>query len=129
MPSPTSFSATAISLLFLTVPALAQSPGQRIIVEQSTGASRQEGFVRVQSNINLFMPGPTGDGEEAQKLRERARRIVYEMAAHECDILRDVLAKDCRLESINSNIGRQFGQQQQEGFNVNGSMSLQITLK
>ena len=121
--------ATAISLLILTVPVSAQSPGQLRLVEQSAGASRQEGFVRVQSNINLFMPGPTGDGEEAQKLRERARRIVYEMAAHECDVLRDVLAKDCRLESINSNIGRQFGQQQQEGFNVNGSMSLQVTLK
>ena len=121
--------ATAISLLFLTAPALAQSPGQRIIVEQSTGAARQEGSVRVQSNVNLFMAGPTGDGEEAQKLRDRARRMVYEMAAHECDILRDVIARDCRLESINSNIGRQYGQQQQEGFNVSGSMSMQITLK
>ena len=129
MISVTRLTATAISLLILTVPVSAQSPGQLRLVEQSAGASRQEGFVRVQSNINLFMPGPTGDGEEAQKLRERARRIVYEMAAHECDVLRDVLAKDCRLESINSNIGRQFGQQQQEGFNVNGSMSLQVTLK
>lgn len=129
MTSITRLSATAISLLVLTAPALAQSPGQRIIVEQSSGAARQEGSVRVQSNVSLFMAGPTGDGEEAQKLRDRARRMVYEMAAHECDILRDVIAKDCRLESVNSNIGRQFGQQQQEGFNVNGSMSMQITLK
>ena len=129
MTSMTRLSATAISLLFLTAPALAQSPGQRIIVEQSTGAARQEGSVRVQSNVNLFMAGPTGDGEEAQKLRDRARRMVYEMAAHECDILRDVIARDCRLESVNSNIGRQYGQQQQEGFNVSGSMSMQITLK
>ena len=129
MTSMNRLSATAISLLSLTAPALAQSPGQRIIVEQSTGAARQEGSVRVQSNVNLFMAGPTGDGEEAQKLRDRARRMVYEMAAHECDILRDVIARDCRLESINSNIGRQYGQQQQEGFNVSGSMSMQITLK
>jgi len=85
--------------------------------------------VRVQSNINFFVTGPTGDGEEAQKSREKARRIVYEMAAHECDLLRDVLAKDCRMESVTSNIGRQFGQQQQEGYMINGSMSLQITLK
>jgi hypothetical protein len=33
------------------------------------------------------------------------------------------------MESVNSNIGRQFGQQQQEGYTVNGSMSFQITLK
>ncbi len=127
--SPMRLSTAAISLLFLTAPAFAQSPGQRIILEQSTGLVRQEGSVRVQSNVNLFMAGPTGDGEEAQKLRDRARRLVYEMAARECDLLREVIAKDCRLESINVNLGRQYGQQQQEGFNVSGSMSMQITMK
>ncbi|WP_198031234.1 hypothetical protein [Bradyrhizobium sp. th.b2] len=75
------------------------------------------------------MPGPSGDGEEAQKLRDRARCVVYEMATRECDLMRDAIARDCRLESINVNLGRQYGGQQQEGFNVNGSMSLQITLK
>ena len=61
-------------------------------------------------------------------MRDRARRIVDEMAAHEPDLLRDVLAKDCRVESVNINNGRQFGQQQ-EGYAVNGSMNVQITLK
>lgn len=117
-----------IGLLLLTLPALAQT-GQRIIVEQSSPSPRQEGSVRVQSTINFFVAGPSGEGEEAQKLRDRARRMVYELAARECDLLRDVLARDCRLESINSNIGRQYGQQQQEGLTVNGTMSLQITLK
>jgi hypothetical protein len=120
----------AIGLLFLVAPAFAQTPGQRVIVEQSGGSSRQEGLVRVQSSINFFIAGPTGEGDEAQKLRERARRAVYEMAARECDLLREVLAKDCRMESVTSNINinRQYGQQQ-EGFNINGSMSFQITLK
>jgi len=117
-----------ICLLVLTAPAFAQT-GQRIIVEQGGIPTRQEGSVRVQSSINFFVSGPTGEGEEAQKLRDRARRIVYEMAAHECDLLRDILARDCRLESINTNINRQFGVQQQEGFNVSGGMNLQITLK
>ncbi len=85
--------------------------------------------MRIQSTINFFIAGPTADGEEAQKLRDRARRTVYEMAARECDLLREVLARDCRMESVTSNIGRQFGQQQQEGYSVNGSMSFQITLK
>ncbi|SRR5579871_2807949 len=116
-----------ICLLLLTAPVFGQT-GQRIIVEQGGIPARQEGSVRVQSSVNFFVAGPTGEGEEAQKLRDRARLAVYEMAARECDLLRDVLAKDCRLESINSNINRQFGQQQ-EGFNVNGTMSLQITLK
>jgi hypothetical protein len=117
------------SLFFLLAPAAAQTPGQRILIEQSGSSARQEGLVRIQTSINFFVVGPTGEGEEAQKLRDRARRIIYEMAAHECDLLREILAKDCRMESINSNIGRQMGQQQQEGYNVNGSMNFQITLK
>jgi hypothetical protein len=115
--------------LLLATPAIAQTPGQRIVIENSGSSPRQEGLVRIQSNINFFLTGPTGEGEEAQKLRDRARRIVYEMAAHECDLLREILAKDCKMESVNTNIGRQFGQQQQEGYTVNGSMSLQISLK
>ena len=117
--------------LFFAASAIAQTSGQRITIEQSGSSPRQEGLVRVQSNINFFIEGPTGEGEEGQKLRDRARRIVYEMAAHECDLLREVLAKDCRMESVNNNINtnRQFGQQQQEGYTVNGSMSFQISLK
>jgi hypothetical protein len=65
---------------------------------------------------------------EASALRDRAERIVYEMAGKECDVLRDVLAKDCRLETITSNLHRQTGQVA-EGYNVQGSMSMQISLK
>jgi hypothetical protein len=122
------FIPVALGLLFLAVPAVAQTPGQRVMLDQ-TGALRQEGWVRVQSTINFFVAGPTGESEEAQKLRDRARRTVYEMAARECDLLRDVIAKDCRLEQVSNNINRQYGQQQQEGFNITGSMNFQITLK
>jgi hypothetical protein len=122
------FTSAGAGLFLLLAPAAAQMPGQRIVLEQ-LGGQRQEGQVRVQSSINFFVAGPTADGEDAQKLRDKAQRAVYEMAARQCDLLREVLAKDCRMESVNSNIGRQFGQQQQEGYSVNGSMSFQITLK
>jgi hypothetical protein len=122
------FALTTAGLFLALAPAAAQTPGQRIVLEQ-LGGQRQEGQVRVQSNINFFVAGPTADGEDAQKLRDKAQRAIYEMAARQCDLLREVLAKDCRMESLNSNIGRQFGQQQQEGYTVNGSMSFQITLK
>ncbi|MDE2062228.1 MAG: hypothetical protein KGJ00_07445 [Bradyrhizobium sp.] len=83
--------------------------------------------------MSFFLAGPTGEGDDAQKLRERAQRAVYEMAAHQCDMLRDVLAKDCRLETVNVNVNanntRQFNQQQVEGLNVSGSMAFQISLK
>jgi hypothetical protein len=123
--------AASVCSMLLMTPSVAQTPGQRIVLEQSTGSSRPEGSVRVQSNLNIFMPGPTGDGAEAEKLRERARRMVYDMAAHECDLLLATLAKDCRLVSVNSNVNaaRQFNQQQPEGYNVTGSMSFQVVIK
>ena len=122
----------ATAALLLASPVIAQT-GQRISVEQFNPGPRPENQVRVQNNISFFIAGPTGDGDEAQKLREKAQRTVYEMAGHQCDLLRDVLAKDCRLESVNVNVNaanaRQFNQQQPEGLNVNGSISAQITLK
>jgi hypothetical protein len=121
-------SALVASAVSLFVPPATAQTGQRITIEQSGSSPRQEGLVRIQTNINFFVAGPTGEGEEAKKLRDRARRIVYEMAAQECDLLREVIAKDCRMESVNNNISRQFGQQQ-EGYTVNGSMSFQISLK
>jgi hypothetical protein len=118
-------------LFLLFAPAAAQTPGQRITIEQSGSPLRQDGFVKIQTSVSFFFPGPTGDGEEAQKIRDRARLAVYQMAAHECDLLRDALAKDCRMEGVNVNIngGRQFGPQQPEGYNVSGSVNLQISLK
>ena len=98
------------------------------VMEQMTG-SRQEGWVSVQNSINYFVAGPTGEGEEAQKLRDRARRTIYEIAARECDLLREVIARECRMVSVSSNMSRQYGQQQPEGFTINGSMNFQITLK
>jgi len=111
-----------IALLLMT-PATAQTVGQ-------VSGQRQETPVRVQTTFNFFVPGPAGDGADAQKSRDYARRSIYEMAARECDLLREVLAKDCRMESVSSNIGRQpYGQQQPEGYTVNGSMNFQITVK
>lgn len=99
------FFATLSAAIIVAGSAAAQGTGSRIIVEPATQpAPRQEGSVRVQFNINLFMPGPAGEGDASQALRDRARRTIYEMAAHECDLLREVLAKDCRLESVNTNI-------------------------
>ena len=85
--------------------------------------------MRIQTSSRFVVAGPTGDGEEAQKWRDKARRTVYEMEARECDLLRDVIAKECRMESVSNNINRQYGNQQQEGFTITGSMSFQITLK
>jgi hypothetical protein len=109
--------------------AAAQTTGQRIVIERGGAATaRQEGMVRVQMSIQLFVPGPTDDSDDADKQRERARRALYNLASKECDVLRDVMARDCRLESININLNRQSNAQMQ-GYGVHGSMAFHITLK
>ncbi len=119
---------TAIVAALLAAVA-AQSSGQHVLTERAVAApSRQEGIVRIQLTMQLFVTGPTDESEEAEKQRERARRAVYDLASKECDLLRDTIARDCRLESVNVNLNRQTGPQM-NGYMVNGSMAYQISLK
>jgi hypothetical protein len=108
--------------------ASAQSPSERVVIERRGTTARQDGMVRIQMSVQLFMPGPTDDGEEAEKQRERARRALYSLASKECDVLRETIANECRLEAINVTLNRQGGGQTQ-GYAVNGAMTFQITLK
>jgi hypothetical protein len=90
------------------------------------------GPIRVQISVNFFVPGPTNETEQSVALRDRASRTVYDMAAHQCEILRERLADDCRLESVNVNINRQqqqIGGQQVEGFQAGGTLGYRITQK
>ena len=90
---------------------------------------RREQPIRVQVTMNFFVPGSTSEAnDEASAVRERARRIVYEMASKECVVLQSVMAKDCRLENVTVNVNRQMGQQL-EGYMASGNMTYSVTLK
>ena len=106
---------------------------ERMIVQGSSGSTESRGGqVRVQTSINVFMPGPSGEGEAADQLRDRARRMIYQIASRECGVLEEVLARTCRLEAINVNLSRQVGQVaggMGEGYMVAGSMTMVVTLK
>ena len=67
-----------------------QSQAAQLQVQPTLVQQRGSDMVRVQVSINLFMPAPAGEGEEADRIRDRARRSIYEFAQRECDILRDV---------------------------------------
>jgi hypothetical protein len=87
-------------------------------------------MVRVHVNVHFFVPSSLSDDEESAKARERARRMVYEMAGRECEILKQVIAEDCKLETLNVNVNvRQGVPQQPEGFLVNGSAAYRIMRK
>ncbi|CCE08333.1 conserved exported hypothetical protein [Bradyrhizobium sp. STM 3843] len=101
------------------------SPGRD---RTEANAERREEPIRIQVSVNLLFPGPAGESEEAVKLRERARRSVYEMAAGECALVEQVLAKTCRLESVSVSLNRQSGGPA-EGYVAAGNFVLRTTLK
>ncbi len=123
--------AIALFATMMALPAPAQeiNPLVRERINVNVNEQRREMPVRVQVGINIMMPGPSGDSEAAMKLRERARRTIYEMAAAECRLLEELLAKTCRLESISLNVNRQQMVGQIEGIMANGNFTMQIFLK
>jgi hypothetical protein len=85
--------------------------------------------IRVSVGVNLFIPLTEG-GDQSAKAQEDARRMLYGLAENECAILREVLASECHLESINVNVQRNpaFGQQK-DGLNVNGNVGFRVVPK
>lgn len=118
-------SIAAVAALCLAGP----SAAQQIVIQQRPGGTEQKGEVRVQVNMSFFVNAPTGDAEAAVKAQENARRMLYDSAGRECELLKAVLASECRLESVNVNMNRNFGNQQPEGFNANGSFAFRVMLK
>jgi hypothetical protein len=114
---------------FCLIP-VADAGAQSVVLQRLAGPA--DGPIRVQISVNFFVPGPANESEQSIALRERASRTIYDMAARECEVLRDKLADDCRLENVNVNINRQLqqvGGQQVEGFQVGGTLGYRITQK
>lgn len=85
--------------------------------------------VRVQVSVNYSVPGPFGDGDEAVKAQETARRALYGIADKECTVLKETIAAECRLENINVNVNRQRHNSQQDVITVGSSMTFRVQLK
>ncbi len=117
---------TVVAAVMFAAPAMAQS----IVIQPRAAASADtKGDVHVNIGMNFFVAAPTDDSEAAVKAQEQARRALYESAARECDLLRAVIASECRLESININVNRNYGNQTPQGFNANGNFRFLIKLK
>jgi hypothetical protein len=81
--------------------AVAQDNTVRMTIPQSPPLPADQ--VRVTISMGLAVPGaPVGD--RALEAQGQARRKAYELAAHECVALRDTIADECRVESMNVNV-------------------------
>jgi len=124
------FGLTALSASGVAAQEINPLVRERILVQQPQ-QQQEHRSIRVQVGVNFFVPGPTNDGEDASKVRERARRSIYEMAGRECGLLQDTIANECRLDTITVNVNRQIGSGMApaEGFMAAGQLTFQITPK
>lgn len=122
----------ATALALLTVGA---APAQQLVIEQRPGmpSSVRGTEVRIGVNMSFFVPALMSDAEAAAKAQENARRVLYESAGRECDVLKGTIASECRIEAINVNMNRNNpgypGSNQPEGFNVNGNFAYKVIMK
>jgi hypothetical protein len=116
----------AVAAVLFAAPAMAQN----VFIQSHAGsAPGAKGDIRVNVGMSFFVVAPTDDSEAAVKAQEQARRVIYESAARECEVLRAAIASDCRLESISINVNRQYGAQNPQGFNIGGNFSYRVALK
>jgi len=117
---------TVVILSLLT----SASAAQTVVIQQRPGATEPKSEVRVQVNMSFFVAGAVNNSEVSLKSQEDSRRMLYDSAGRECDVLRATIASDCRIESINVNINRNnYGGSQPEGFTANGNFGFKVTLK
>lgn len=132
------FRSCLISALAIALTAiLATAASAEIVIRTSNdtpAAPVAADQVRITINLNTFVPAQTDNSDQSQKAEESGRRTVYEFADHECAILRDTIASECRLESINVNMQRvapnlNFPQARPDGFNINSTINFRIVPK
>jgi hypothetical protein len=102
---------------------------QQITIQNRPAPPEQKGEIRVQVNISFFVPGVVNGSESSLKAQDDARRAMYQSASRECDLLRETIAAECRLESVGVNMNRNYGQPQNEGFTANGNFGFKVMLK
>jgi hypothetical protein len=85
--------------------------------------------VRINLSISIFVTASKKD--QALKAQEQVRRMIYGLAGHECTVLRDAIASECKLQSISVSAQRapSSGEQEPEGFNVSGNIGFRIVPK
>lgn len=89
--------------------------------------------VRISLGINMFVPTASSDSAQALKAQENGRKLIYQAAGQECELLLSTIASNCTLESVNINVQHVAGNpnfgQRSEGYNINGNISYRIFTK
>jgi hypothetical protein len=97
--------------------ALAQPTAGLKPLEPSSTSHEATQPVRVSIGFNVSLRAPKKD--QALKAQEQLRRTIYNLASHECTLLRDIVGSDCKLELINVSADRTPGADEKEPESIN----------
>jgi hypothetical protein len=121
---------STVLVLFANAAAAQDNP-VRMVIQQSP-PSADGGQVRVNVAMSLVISGAAGLSDQAIQAQEQGRRKAYELAAHECAVLRDTIASECHIESMNVSANRYQGSysgSRPENYSVAINAVYRITLK
>lgn len=88
---------------------------------------KQAEMMRVSVGMNFVLTGITDPIGDDNKIRDRTRRNLYQLALKECELLLEMVASECRIEAININLNR--NPQNQDSINVNATVALRAVQK
>jgi hypothetical protein len=94
----------------------------------SAQSNQDRQMVRVQVSVSYTLPVPAGE-DSVLKAQEDARRSLYLVADKECALLRETIAAECKIESINVNVNRVRHIPNPETITANASMTYRVQLK
>ena len=89
---------------------------------------KQNETMRISIGMNFMLTGVGDPIADDAKLREKTRRNVYQIALRECELIIEMIASECRIETININLNRN-NPQSLESVNVNATIALRASPK
>ena len=117
-----------IAILTIAAPAVTKTSAGPAIAR--TVPFHQGDFINVNVSFNTYVPLPDSQERTLVDTQHAGRRFIYRMAIRECAVLRETIAKSCRLSNLN--ISAQVRDNNNRGpvkLYLNGSAQYAITLK
>lgn len=120
---------TLAAVLFVSaLPAWSQSTYMPPNLPQRPGREPSpEGYINLQSNISLGLP--YNDGAPVEPQIETAQRMIYTLAAKQCELVVATIASDCKISNLSNNVNSQRLQRDNAQIMVTAQITMIVKLK
>ncbi len=120
------FALPAVALLAVLTLAPGAVPAKASIMAPFPGGSQP---VNVSVGFSTQVPLPDQDEATLAAAQRAGREYVYRLGRDECALLKETIAKTCRLTNLNINTQIQQHNNQPPRLHINGNANFTISLK